>query len=72
MSYPLKEVIKTAQTRPEIRMAWDKANMRHYGVSVHREHEKHIIDFVDKKQKQGYSISAIFKQGIEELMEKEK
>lgn len=70
--YPLKEVIKTAQTKPEIRMAWNKENMRNYGVTVHKEHEKHIIDFVDKKQEQGYSISAIFKQGIEELIEKEK
>ena len=53
-------------------MAWNKENMRNYGVTVHKEHEKHIIDFVEKKHEQGYSISAIFKQGIEELMEKEK
>lgn len=61
-----------AQTRQEIRAAWDKANLRRYGVMAHKEHEKHIIDYVESRKAKGEAASAIFKEGIEALIEKEK
>lgn len=45
--------------------------MKIYGVAVHKEHEKDIIEYIERQKKDGHSVSATFKRGIEELIEKE-
>jgi len=59
------------QTKQEIRDAWSKENMRKYGVAVHKENERHIVDYIEEKRRQGAPISATFKAGIEKLIEDE-
>lgn len=60
-----------AQTKQEIRRAWDKENMRTFAVAVHKENEKDIIEYIEKRQAKGEHISAIFKEGVSELIERD-
>lgn len=43
--------------------------MKQYGVTLHKEHEKDLIEYVEKKKKDGQAISATFKAGLQKLIE---
>ena len=57
-----------AQTKQEIRRAWDKEHMKTYGVVVHKENEKDIFEYIERRKSEGTPTSAIFKEGIRELI----
>lgn len=59
-----------AQTKQSIRRAWDKEHLKTYGVAVHRENEKEIIEYVERRKSEGVPISAVFKEGIKELIKR--
>lgn len=61
-----------AQTRQEIRVAWDKENLKRYTISFHKEHAADIIAFVEKKKSEGYRTSEIFGDAIAAAMDQDK
>lgn len=57
------------QTRQDIRQAWDKANLARYGVTLHNDKDKDLIDYVESQKRAGRKTSEIFKEGLESLKE---
>lgn len=58
-----------AQTRQDIRQAWDAANMNRYMVRLHKDKDKDLIDYVESQKRAGRKTSEIFKEGLESLKE---
>ena len=61
-----------AQTKQSIRRAWDKEHLKTYAVAVHKENEKDVLDYVERQRDAGKPVSAVFKEGIKELIAKER
>ena len=60
-----------AQTKQEIRNAWNKENLKLYGVSFHKTHNADLIEYVERRKQAGDKTSEIFREGIEKLIEDE-
>lgn len=61
-----------AQTKQEIRSAWNTAHYKRYTVNIRYDREQHMIDYIEKRKENGELTSEIIKDCIESLMEKEK
>lgn len=61
-----------AQTKQEIRNAWDKAHYKRYIVNVRYDREQDLIDYVEKRKENGELISEIMKDCVAYRMESDK
>ncbi len=57
-----------AQTKQEIRVAWNRDHYKRYLVNVRYDTEEDIINYIEKRKKDGELTSAIIKDCIEVAM----
>ena len=58
---------KVAQTKQEIRNAWNKAHYRTFTVSFRTDTDKEIIDYIEA-HKERFGTTEIFRAAMEELI----
>lgn len=61
---------KTTQTKQSIRHEWNRRNMKSYAVTLHKENDKDIIDYVENGKENGESASNLFRQAVREKINK--
>ena len=60
-----------AQTTQEIRNKWNKDNLQHYNVSFHKTNDSDLIQFIEKRKKNGEKTTNIFREAVDALMNQE-
>ena len=58
-----------AQTRQDIRNAWNKANYKDYQVRLRRNDDRLLIEKVERLKTKGLGTTEIFRQALEKLEE---
>lgn len=56
-----------AQTKQEIRVAWNKANYQKYTIQLRIQDDAALIEKVEKLKAEGYGITEIFRMALETL-----
>lgn len=56
-----------AQTRQELRAAWNKANYKDYQVRLRVNDDKELIEKVERLKKEGMGTTQIFREALEKL-----
>lgn len=58
--------------RTERTNKWKAENLKSYGVTLHKEYNKDLIEYVEHRKRNGDKTSEIFREGIENLIRLEK
>lgn len=56
-----------AQTKQEIRVAWNKANYQKYTIQLRIEDDAELIEKVEKLKAKGHGTTEIFRMALEKL-----
>ena len=69
-----KEGDVVGKTSTQVKNAWNAANYKTYTISLRRDADAELIDFVEqfKAARDGIGVTEIFRLGISALMENEK
>lgn len=56
-----------AQTRQELRNAWNKATYKAYQVNLRKDNDSKLIEKVESRKAKGQGVTEIFREALEKL-----